>query len=199
MRSILLVLFTVLLGCGESSSPSAASKTASAQGADGTSGRDGRDGVQGPKGDLGPQGPVGPQGLQGDPGPQGPKGEQGDQGPIGPQGPAGPQGPQGIQGIPGPQGPKGASGVSITSDRFFTVSGKPVSGSVNDPGGVYASSAECPDDAVLISGGCTASTSVAVGWGVTFAPQSHKAQYFCQTRASNVIVTAQAFCMYTTP
>lgn len=198
MRSIPIVLLTVVfLGCGESSSPDSGTKTSSAQGADGTSGRDGRDGVQGPKGDPGPQGQVGPQGLQGDPGPQGPKGEQGDQGPIGPQGPAGPQGPQGIQGIPGSQGPKGASGVSITSDRFFTVFGKPVAG--RSDGGTNASIAECPDDAVLISGGCTASTSVAVGWGVSFDPQSHKAQYFCQTRAVNVIVTAQALCLDTTP
>ncbi|MBX3230666.1 MAG: collagen-like protein [Labilithrix sp.] len=162
------------------------------------SGRDGRDGVQGPKGEPGPEGPMGSQGPKGDPGAPGAKGEPGEQGPAGPQGPAGSQGPQGVQGLTGPQGPagpKGESGVSIDPNRFFTVMGNAVAGVA---GTTNASVAACPDDAVLMSGGCAA-TNIPQGFGVEYHPQSGRYRYFCQTKTAGNTVTAQAFCMTTTP
>lgn len=203
MKAILCatLVSVLLLGCGESSSPSdsSASKTASAQGADGTSGRDGRDGVQGPKGDLGPQGPVGPQGLQGDPGPQGPKGEQGDQGPIGPQGPAGPQGPQGIQGVMGPKGLQGESGVSLTSDRVYSVAGQsPVSYNYS----TVVASAFCNPGDILLTGGCNLGNvdgTRLIEFGPDFNAQTNKRYYACTITAYNASVVAKALCLNTTP
>lgn len=193
--SLVSVLVSVLLlGCGESTSPSdsSASRTVSAQGADGVSGRNGKDGAQGPRGEPGLQGPAGPAG------PQGPEGDPGEQGPAGPWGPAGAPGLQGPPGQVGPQGPKGDPGVGVALNKVYYVTGPTqFSGGIN---GTYPSSgARCDAGDIILSGHCVVSGSSSIlKIGAAPTPAGDWA-WECQAWASNGTVQAYAVCLDITP
>jgi len=154
------------------------------------------EGEPGPQGEPGEQGPVGPQGQQGPQGErgysglQGPKGDTGETGPQGEQGPIGPMGPEGPQGSEGVPGPAGFMGVQVVTSGTF-ISSPPYKTNVR---------ATCPDNTVLIGGGCGAESNHYDNYNNTNAPTSSNNDgnydsWLCTYRNSaNLNVTAYAIC-----
>lgn len=205
MRSVLLVLVTVLLlvGCGESSSPSSSStrsdgqSASSSPGSDGADGKDGAQGLQGPAGPMGPAGPQGPKGDTGAMGPQGPAGPSGEgaPGPQGPMGPSGPMGPQGIQGVPGPAGPAGAPGIGLDPAKTYRVTGN--AAMLPNPNGAGVSNALCAPGDLALSGGCSYSGSSQRPWefGTTYTANNDTWGYTCSNLGTSGTVVAYVFCI----
>lgn len=200
MRSIPVVLLTIaLLGCGESSSPDASSKTASAQGADGKNGEDGKTGATGAQGPQGPAGPQGPKGDKGEPGALGGVGPKGDPGLEGAPGPQGPQGIPGVQGIPGGPGAPGALGPkgdtgTISAAHLYRVQG-PTGTIANGMAGV--SRALCDVGDVALSGGCsyTGSSQRPYEFGVFLLEDVQRWGYYCSNLGTSGAVSAWAICL----
>ncbi len=168
MRILILVLVSLVVGCGSNGAPGASPEPAR-QGAAGTGGdvraQDSTCSSSCPAGPQGPAGEPGVQGTHGEPGPTGPQGQMGAQGEVGPQGPkgdAGPTGAQGSQGQPGPQGaqgPKGDKGAPGGFDVSKVYLSEPEIGHLNVQTGTSAAIAYCEASEVALSGNCALLTN----------------------------------------
>ena len=168
MRTLILVLVSLVVGCGSNGAPGASPEPAH-QGVAGTGGDvRAQDSAcpsscpAGPQGAPGPAGEPGAQGPRGDVGPQGLTGPQGEAGPQGPKGDAGPAGAPGPQGLPGPQGaqgPKGDKGAPGGFDVSKVYLTDPEVGHLNVQTGTSAAIAYCEAGEVALSGNCTLLTN----------------------------------------
>lgn len=173
MRTLILVLVSLVVGCGSGSVASTAADSAK-QGAAGTGNVQVQDGSCPSACAAGPQGPLGPRGPQGEPGVPGAMGDRGPMGPAGlpgsvgvegtkgPKGDLGPVGGVGPQGMPGPQGlpgPQGAPGPKGGFDIAKVYLGAPEIGHLDIQTGTSPAIAYCEVGELALGGDCALLTN----------------------------------------